>query len=229
MTPTRNQSRTPEPPTQDSLTQNLQQLTQVTQTLSNAILNNNNRPPPNGNPDVARQVSSHLPPIFAGEEDPTTLEEWIRTFNKIFEVVECPEGCHMELASFYFGHEADLWWVHEGPAGRQEPGFNWETLKARLRGCFYPAHVRAAMYEEFLHLKQGMTIVVEYHKQFLELAHFAPELVPIEATKVEKFVAGLNFETREALTVSKTRTPNEAYASAADLYRIQLLQQGVQE
>ncbi|XP_019160757.1 PREDICTED: uncharacterized protein LOC109157312 [Ipomoea nil] len=165
MAPTRSQSRTPEPSAYDSLTQNLQQLTQVAQTLSNAILQNNNRPaPPNRNSDIARQVSSHRPPIFLGEEDPTTLEEWIRTFDKIFEVVECPEGRRVELASFYFGHEADLWWVHEGPTYRQEPGFNWESMKARLRGRFYPAHIRAAMYEEFLHLKQGMITVMEYHK-----------------------------------------------------------------
>ncbi|XP_019189713.1 PREDICTED: uncharacterized protein LOC109184121 [Ipomoea nil] len=227
MAPSRNQARTPEPPAHDQLTQNLQQLTQVGQALSNAILNNNNRPPSNGNHDVARQVSNHRPPIFAGEEDPTTLEEWIRTFDKIFEVVECPEERRVELASFYFGHKANLWWVHEGPTCRQEPGFNWETLKIRLRERFYPAHVRAATYEEFLHLKHGIATVVEYHKRFLELARFAPELVPMETTKVEKFIAGLNFEARKFLTVSKPRTLNEAYASAADLYRIQLLQRGV--
>ncbi|XP_019167549.1 PREDICTED: uncharacterized protein LOC109163250 [Ipomoea nil] len=85
------------------------------------------------------------------------------------------------------------------------------------------------MYEEFVHWKQGITMVVEYHNRFLELSRFAYVLVPTKATKVEKFIDGLNFEARKALTVSKPRTLNEAYTSFTDLYRIQLLQQGVQE
>ncbi|XP_019177578.1 PREDICTED: uncharacterized protein LOC109172806 [Ipomoea nil] len=218
MAPLRNRARTPETLVNDPLAQNLQQLTLIAQTLRNVILNNNNSPPLNENHDAACQVSSHRPPTFAGEEDPTTLEEWIRTFDKIFEVVGCPEERRVELATFYFEHEADLWWFHESPAFRQEPGFNWETLKTKLRESFYPAHVRSAMYEEFLHLKQGLATVVEYHKRFLELTRLAQMLVPTEATKVDKFVAGLNFDARKALTVSKPRTLNEAYASAANLY-----------
>ncbi|XP_019155219.1 PREDICTED: uncharacterized protein LOC109152098 [Ipomoea nil] len=85
------------------------------------------------------------------------------------------------------------------------------------------------MYEEFLHLKQEMATVMEYHNRFLELARFTPELVPTETTKIEKFVTGFNFETRKALIVSKPRTLNEAYTRAAKLYRIQILQRGVQE
>ncbi|XP_019161958.1 PREDICTED: uncharacterized protein LOC109158495 [Ipomoea nil] len=82
------------------------------------------------------------------------------------------------------------------------------------------------MYEEFLHLQQGSSSVVEYHKRFLELACFARMLVPTELAKVEKFVAGLNYEARKALTVSKPRTLKEAYLSATDLYRVQQLQRG---
>ena len=49
------------------------------------------------------------------------------------------------MASFYLKEEADLWWVHGGPAMRQEPDFGWETFKDRLRARFYPAYVKAAM------------------------------------------------------------------------------------
>ncbi|XP_019157549.1 PREDICTED: uncharacterized protein LOC109154137 [Ipomoea nil] len=218
MEPPRYRARTPDTPTNEQLAQNLQHLTQT-------MHNNNNPPPPlAGNRDVGRQVSSHRPPVFAGEEDPILLEEWIRALDKIFAVVGCPENRHVELARFYFSHEADLWWVHEGPACLEEPGFDWSALKDKLWERFYPAHVRAAMYEEFLHLKQGTLSVVEYHKRFLELARFARVLVPTEAAKVDKFVAGLSYEARKALTVSKPMTFNEAYLSAADLYRVQQLQ-----
>ncbi|XP_019185260.1 PREDICTED: uncharacterized protein LOC109180203 [Ipomoea nil] len=172
--------------------------------LSEALLHNDNPPlpPPAGNRDMGRLVSGHRPPVFAGEEDPVLLEEWIRSLDKIFAVVGFLEDRCVELASFYFSHEADLWWVHEGPACQEEPGFDWSALKDKLREMFYPSHVRVAMYEEFLHLQQGSSSVVEYHKRFLELARFARMLVPTELAKVEKFVAGLNYEARKALTVS---------------------------
>ncbi|XP_019172763.1 PREDICTED: uncharacterized protein LOC109168177 [Ipomoea nil] len=202
------------------------------QTLNEALLHNNHpAPPPQpaGHRDVGRLVSGHRPPMFAGEEDPVVLEECVRTFDKIFSVVGCPEERRVELASFYFSHEADFWWVHEGPACVEEPDIDWTALKDRMRERFYPAHVRATMYEEFLHLQQGSSTVVEYHKRFLELARYARMFVPTELAKVEKFVVGLNYETRKALTVSKPRTLKEAYLSAADLYRVQQLQRGSYE
>ncbi|XP_019178864.1 PREDICTED: uncharacterized protein LOC109174026 [Ipomoea nil] len=229
MAPPRQRARTPETPTNEQLAQNLQHLTQTVQTLSEVLLNNNHPAPPpqpTGHRDVGRLVSGHRPPMFAGEEDPVVLEEWIRTFDKIFSVEGCPGERRVELASFYFSHEADLWWVHEGPACQEEADFDWTALKDRMRERFYPAHVRAAMYEEFLHLQQGSSSVVEYHMRFLELARFARMLVPTELAKVEKFVSRLNYEARKALTVSKPRTLKEAYLSAADLYRLQQLQQG---
>ncbi|XP_019166922.1 PREDICTED: uncharacterized protein LOC109162693 [Ipomoea nil] len=219
MAPPRHHARTPKTPTNEQLAQNLQHLTQTMQTLSEALLHNNHpapQPQPAGNRDVGRLVSGHRPPVFAREEDPVILEEWIRSLDKIFTVVGCPEDRRLELASFYFSHEVDLWWVHEGPACQEEPDFDWTALKDRMRERFYPSHVRAAMYEEFLHL----------HKRFLELARFVRMLVPTELAKVEKFVAGLNYEARKALTVSKPRTLKEAYLSAADLYRVQQLERG---
>ncbi|XP_019167620.1 PREDICTED: uncharacterized protein LOC109163324 [Ipomoea nil] len=131
------------------------------------------------------------------------LEEWMRTFDKIFSLVGCLEERKVELATFYFCLEADLWWMHEGLACLKEPEFSWTTLKDWMRERFYPAHVQAVMYEEFLHLQQGSLSVVEYHKKFLELAHFAWMLVPTELAKVEKFVAGLNYEARKALTLQR--------------------------
>ncbi|XP_019173255.1 PREDICTED: uncharacterized protein LOC109168731 [Ipomoea nil] len=231
MAPPRHRARTPETPTNEQLAQNLQQLTQTMQTLSDALLHKNNPTPPPlaGNRDVGRLVSGHRPSVFAGLEDPVLLEEWIRSLDKIFAVVGCLDDLRVELATFYFSHEANLWWVHEGPTWLEEPGFDWSALKDKLGERFYPSHVRAAMYEEFLHLQQGSSTVVEYHKRFLELARYARMLVPTELAKVEKFVAGLNYEARKALMVNGPKTLNEAYLSAADLYRVQQLQRGSNE
>ncbi|XP_031104400.1 uncharacterized protein LOC116007874 [Ipomoea triloba] len=225
MVPPRRREDYPEAPIVEQLMQNLQQLTQITQLLGNAMVQNNQR----GQPDLVRRVAGQYPPFYAGEEDPAVLEEWIRAFDKILEAVECPPGRQVEMASFYLKEEADLWWVHGGPVMRQESGFGWETFKDRLRARFYPAHVKAAMQEEFLHLHQGTRTVQEYHRRFLELARFAPTLAPTEETRIERFVAGLNLETRMALVVFKFQTLSEAYSSAADHYRVLSIRRGVQD
>ncbi|XP_019181779.1 PREDICTED: uncharacterized protein LOC109176837 [Ipomoea nil] len=146
---------------------------------------------------MGRLVLGHRPPTFAGEEDPVILEEWMRTFDTIFSVLGCPEERRVELATFYFCLEANLWWMHEGPACLEEPEFGWIALKDRMRERFYLAY---------------------------SLRVSARMLVPTELTKVEKFVAGLNYEARKALTVSRPSSLKESYLSAVDLYRVQQLQ-----
>ncbi|XP_019191179.1 PREDICTED: uncharacterized protein LOC109185679 [Ipomoea nil] len=233
--PPRQRARTPETPTNEQLAQNLQQLTQTMQTLCVALLNNNHPVPPTqlaGHRDMGRLVSGHRPSTFAVEEDPVVLEEWMRAFDKIFSVVECPYERRVELATFYFCHEADLWWIHKGPAYLEEPELYWSTPKDRMRERFYPAHVRAAMYKEFLHLQQVSLSVVEYHKKpqcTRNSSIFAWMLVPTKLAKVEKFITGLNYEARNALTVSRSSSLKDAYVSASDLYRVQQLQRGSYE
>ncbi|XP_031120862.1 uncharacterized protein LOC116024097 [Ipomoea triloba] len=169
------------------------------------MVNNNQR----GQLDMVWRVAGKHPPFFAGQEDPMVLENWIHAFNKILEVVECPEGRRVEIASFYLQQEADLWWVHEDSVMRQEPKFIWESFKGKMRAHFYLVHVKAVMQEEFLHLKQGS--------------------VPTEESKTEKFVVGLNLDTRMALVVFKFRTLSEAYSSATDHYRVLSIRRGVQD
>ncbi|XP_031099729.1 uncharacterized protein LOC116003930 [Ipomoea triloba] len=211
-------------PTEELLAQNLQQLTQLTQTLGNALLNNQR-----GGPDVAKIIAGHRPPFFTGKEDPLVLEDWIRTFDKMFEAVECPEERRVEIATFYFQQEADNWWSMMGPMYQQQGEFQWTDLKARMRDHFYPEHVKSAKYEEFLHLRQGTTSVQDYYAKYLELARFAPALAPDEPSKARKFVNGLNFETQKAVCVFECQTLGEAYNRAAKHYRVQQMQKEVRE
>ncbi|XP_031091997.1 uncharacterized protein LOC115996722 [Ipomoea triloba] len=211
-------------PTEELLAQNLQQLIQLTQTLGNALLNNQR-----GGPDVAKIIAGHRPPFFIGKEDPLVLEDWIRTFDKMFEAVECPEERRVEIATFYFQQEADNWWSMMGPMYQQQGEFQWIDLKARMRDHFYPEHVKSAKYEEFLHLRQGTTSVQDYYAKYLELARFAPALAPDEPSKARKFVNGLNFETQKAVCVFECQTLGEAYNRAAKHYRVQQMQKEVRE
>ncbi|XP_031116641.1 myb-like protein A [Ipomoea triloba] len=156
------------------------------------------------------------------------MEDWIRTFDKLFDAVNCPMEHRVDTAAYYLQQEADNWWANVGPVLRQQPNFGWETFKEEMRGRFYPAHVKMAKYDEFLHLRQpGSMTVQEYYAKFLALARFSPALVPDEPRKAEKFINGLNFETQKVVCALTFQTLNEAYSSAASHYRVQQIQKDI--
>ncbi|CAH9102255.1 unnamed protein product, partial [Cuscuta epithymum] len=199
-------------------------MVQLIQTIGSVLIQNQHQQRLKNLNDVAKLVAKRNPPCYLGQEDPLILEDWIRTFDKLFDAINCPADQRNNTAAYYLRQEADNWWATTAPTLRQQPDFSWETFKEALRKRFYPEHVRAQKYEEFLHLKQiGMT-VQEYHAKFLSLARFAPTLVPDEIEKTNKFIRGLNFEKQKALCVSECQTLNDAYNKASKHYRVQQLQ-----
>ena len=58
---------------------------------------------------------------------------------------------------------------------------------------FFPASTRYAKAREFLGLRQGSMIVLEYVAKFTELACFRDDYVATDMAKVRKFEDGLKF------------------------------------
>ncbi|XP_019160932.1 PREDICTED: uncharacterized protein LOC109157531 [Ipomoea nil] len=201
------------------LTESLRQLTQLTQTIGVAVLNGNN-----GSGDLSRKITGRNPPCYLGQEDPEVLESWIRTFDKLFDVVGCPEDQRVEAAVYYLQGEDDHWWVMEGPTVRAREGFDWEMFKMVLRERFYQEYVKAAKYEEFLHLEQGSSTVPEYHARFVALARFTPTLTPDEASRARKFIRGLHYDAQKSFSAARFATLTEAYNATAGYSRLQQLQ-----
>ena len=63
-------------------------------------------------------------------------------------------------------------------------------------GKFFPASSRHTKAREFLKLKQGTMIALEYVAKFTELAHFGDDYVALDMAKVRKFEDGLTFSIR---------------------------------
>ena len=61
--------------------------------------------------DITRWISQFKPPMYDGNADPKSLENWIREFEKIFDVVGCPNFIKVSQAVFYLIDQADLEWV----------------------------------------------------------------------------------------------------------------------
>ena len=63
-------------------------------------------------------------------------------------------------------------------------------------GKYFSASAQHAKAREFLELKQGTMIVLEYMAKFIELAHFTDDYVATDISKVRKFEDGLKLSIR---------------------------------
>ena len=67
-----------------------------------------------------------------------------------------------------------------------------EEFSELFMGKFFQASARHAKAREFLELKQGTMIVLEYMAKLTKLTHFDDDYVAIDIAKVKKFEDGLN-------------------------------------
>ncbi|CAH9124286.1 unnamed protein product [Cuscuta epithymum] len=207
MPPRRNPHTTP---TVEELAQTVQQMAQLIGAAQSS----------NRGIDYATRVAGRNPPKYLGEEDHLILEDWIRTFDKLFDSLNCPLEQRVNIAVYYLHQEADHWWAATGPALLEQPGFDWEDFIVALRDRFYPDHVKEANYDEFVNFKQGDLTVQEYHTKFVQLARFAKDLVSTEASMTRRFVNGLNYGAQKFVTVAEPRNLNEAYRKAGKYYLV---------
>ncbi|XP_031109709.1 uncharacterized protein LOC116013888 [Ipomoea triloba] len=177
--------------------------------------------------DFAKAIASRQPPYYAGEEDPVVLEEWIRTFDKLLNAVNCPANQRVSSAVYYLTKAADNWWAAAGPELLQNLDFGWEEFKEELRGQFYTERIKGIKCEEFLRLKQKGETVQSYYDKYVELMRFAQDIVPDEASKARRFVRGLDWDVRRAIAPFMCSTLKEAYDRTSDQYQVYLDQQEV--
>ena len=67
----------------------------------------------------------------------------------------------------------------------------WGEFTKLFMGKFFSASARHAKAWEFLELKQGKMIVIDYVAKFIELARFGDDYVATDMAKVRKFEDGL--------------------------------------
>ena len=69
------------------------------------------RPPP---PPPRRRVEETFlkqnPPVFDGMGDPANAETWIRSMERIFNLLQCTDPERLNCVSFQLEGPADYWW-----------------------------------------------------------------------------------------------------------------------
>ena len=110
---------------------------------------------------------------------------------RILEVMEITsDAIRIRLATFRLEGKSQIWWDWVR-VSRDPKTMTWGEFKELFIGKFFLALARHAKAREFLELKQGNMIVLEYVAKFTELAHFGDDYVAIGMDKVRKFEDGL--------------------------------------
>ena len=118
-------------------------------------------------------------------------DHWFRQVRKILKAMEITsDATRIRLAAFQLEGKSQIWWDWV-KALRNLEAMTWEEFCELFMGKYFLASTRHAKAQEFLELKQGTMIVLEYVAKFIELAHFTDDCVATNIAKVRKFEDGL--------------------------------------
>ncbi|XP_021747406.1 uncharacterized protein LOC110713258 [Chenopodium quinoa] len=198
----------------------LKQLTQITENITKVVNREHRNPELDAYNKVFKRVAAAKPPVYLGREDPTSLGNWIREFDKLFDAINCPSELRVNNGVYYLREEADLWWAKRKDKLLKRPNFWWDEFKEVLREKFYPSYLRKKKCMEFTNLRMGNMSISEYYKKFIELMRFALEVVPTETIKAQRFEQGLTLTLLGKLEGVTFETLDVVYGRAAHLYGI---------
>ena len=105
------------------------------------------------------------------------------------------DATRIRLAAFQLEGEAQVWWKW-ARTSRDLEAMAWAEFQELFMGKYFPDTARHAKAQEFLKLKQGTMIMMEYVARFTELAHFADDYVATDMAIVKRFENGLKLSIR---------------------------------
>ena len=105
------------------------------------------------------------------------------------------DATRIRLAAFQLEGEAQVWWKW-ARTFRDLEEMTWAKFQELFMGKYFPDTARHAKAQEFLELKQGAMIVMDYVARFTELARFANDYVATDMAKLRRFENGLKLSIR---------------------------------
>ncbi|XP_010541823.1 PREDICTED: uncharacterized protein LOC104815204 [Tarenaya hassleriana] len=145
-------------------------------------------------------------PRFEGSVRPEVAEEWLTQISQDLEYLQCPYQYRAMIASHHLSGQARHWWakvVQEAPARHR---FTWEEFRQEFEAKYFRRQDREYRVAEFLMLQQGDMTISEYEAEFTRLLMYGGHLVPTEASKIQKFIAGLRPYLRRKIEIQEYPT-----------------------
>ena len=127
------------------------------------------------------------------------VDHWFCQIERILQAMEITsDATRITLASFHLEGESQIWWEWV-TTSRDLETMPWDDFHRLFMGKYFLASARHAKAREFLDLRQGKMIVLEYVARFTKLARFGDDYVATNAGKVRKFEDGLKLSIRSKI------------------------------
>ena len=123
-----------------------------------------------GGPSNLQRFRAHHPSTFIGGGDPMVADHWFMQIENVLEAMEITsDTTRIRLAAFQLEGEARVWW-RRARTSRDLEVMTWAEFQELFMGKYFPEIARHAKALEFLELKQGAMIGMDYVARFTELA-----------------------------------------------------------
>ena len=144
------------------------------------------------------------PPTFEGGVDPITVDQWLRTMDRMIEVAKVLKEEKVTCVSFILWGAAEYWWdsikrIHN------EAMMQLVEFKEHFYNKYFSETVRSAKRREFIYLQQGRMFVLEYIRKFDELSRYSPDMDATEDLKKDHFLQRLCKDLAKDLKVAGVR------------------------
>ena len=171
----------------------------------------NFRAPRNGDGETRYvDFTETRPPVFTKADEPLEADDWLRTMEHKFSLIQCSETQKPLFAAQQLRGAAGAWW--ENFLAIQAPGHQvtWTEFRDAFRAHYIPEGLMAMKAEEFLALQQGDKSVMEYVARFNHLSQYATDHVNTDRKRKACFMRGLNTKLQTMMTTCQNATFYEA-------------------
>ena len=141
-------------------------------------------------------------------------DHWFMQIENVLEAMEITsDTTRVRLAAFQLEGEARVWWRWV-KTSRDLEVMTWAEFQELFMGKYFPETTRHAKAQEFLELKQGAMIVMDYVARFTELARFADDYA-----KVRRFENGLRLSIRARIVGLRLQDMDSMVGTALTIER----------
>jgi hypothetical protein len=135
---------------------------------------------------------------FLGEQDAEITGRWLRKVESFMTQMRVPKDWQVSCSTQLLSDRAQTWW--EVIQSRRTTGIcTWGEFRKQFETQFFSPFQCRIKELEFLALKQGNIIVIDYERRFHDLSLFAPQFVTTEQEIIDRLRDGLRQELRQGL------------------------------
>ncbi|KAK8705017.1 hypothetical protein V6N13_048628 [Hibiscus sabdariffa] len=121
---------------------------------------------------------------------PERSEAWLESTTRILGHMECTDARKLGCVVSLLQGDAYAWWTIV-TSSLDEGETTWEFFQSAFHKKYLGTRYEDEKKREFMALVQGSMSLSEYEIQFVRLSQYAPELVPTERDRCDRFRYGL--------------------------------------